>query len=73
MYYCDEEYRQKKIKESLDYFKSLPLEKRKILYQKRKGYIGTYIRERYRNDKAFRNKMKKRAIKNYYRVKKLKK
>ena len=67
-YYLDEDYKKLKLKQSVEWFKKLPLERRRTYYAKRLPYMTKYQREHYQKDEVFRNKqlarMKKKEIKN---------
>jgi len=53
-YHSNEEQRKKRIKQSVDYFKNLPKEKKKEIYQKRNDYMRDYFRTKYQTDENFR-------------------
>lgn len=60
-YYYNNDARKKRIRKAVDYFKSLPIERKKIAYSKRKDYLREYMRKRYNEDEVFRNKIKERS------------
>ena len=66
-YYSNDKARQKRIKQSVDYFKGLPKEKKTQIYQKRNDYVRNWLNNKYKTDIGFRNKVlerKRTAYKN---------
>jgi predicted transcriptional regulator len=59
-YYIGNGTREKRIKSSIERFKGLSQENKKKVYQSRKEYIRNYMRNRYKNDSVFREKIKER-------------
>jgi orotate phosphoribosyltransferase-like protein len=62
-YYLDDDFKKKRLKQSVEWFKKLPLERRREYYKKRLPYMTKYQREHYKNDEVFRNKQKDRMKK----------
>ena len=66
-YYTNDEARQKRIKQSVDYFKGLSKEKKTNIYKKRNDYVRNWLNNKYKTDKDFREKVlerKRTAYKN---------
>jgi DNA-binding transcriptional ArsR family regulator len=55
-YHLSDDFKKKRLRQSVEWFKKLPLERRKAIYKKRSPYMTKYHRERYKNDEVFRNK-----------------
>jgi hypothetical protein len=60
IYNTNELSRKRQIEASKNYFKHLTTEKRKQVYKKRRKYLNEYMKNRYKNDEAYRNKIKER-------------
>jgi len=50
-------------KRVVEYFRNLPLEKRRLVYKRRLPYLTKYQKERYTNDLVYREKMKSKSRK----------
>jgi AcrR family transcriptional regulator len=59
-YYVDEDFRKARLKNNVDWFKKLPLERRRFYYKRRLPYLVKYQRDHYQNDEVFRNKQRAR-------------
>ena len=59
-------------KKSIDSFRRLTLDQRRIVYKRRLPYLRKYNKTRYHADEKFRDKMKLKT-KSYYEKKKVKK
>lgn len=56
-YWCKgEDYRKKRWKKMVEYFKALPKEQKKKIYSKRKEYYKNYFKNRYHTDPEFKAK-----------------
>ena len=62
-YYLDEKFKKRVLRQNVEWFKKLPLERRRFYYKKRLPYMTKYQREHYKNDEVFRNKQKERMKK----------
>lgn len=52
--------RKKIISRQIEYFKNLPIEKKKEVYRKRLPYLKRYMKKRYHEDEEFRKKVLER-------------
>jgi hypothetical protein len=59
-YYLDDDFKKRRLTKSKNWFKNLPIERRRYYYKKRLPYMTKYQREHYKNDEVFRNKQKER-------------
>jgi len=59
-YHLNEKFKKRVLRQSVEWFKKLPLERKKEYYKKRLPYMTKYQREHYQNDEVFRNKQKDR-------------
>ena len=62
-YYLDDDFKKRRLTKSKNWFKNLPIERRRYYYKKRLPYMTKYQREHYKNDEVFRNKQKDRMKK----------
>lgn len=57
VYWLQEDSKRKDlIQKQVDYFRSLPVEKKKEIYKKRGKYIKDYLRNKYQTNEVFRKK-----------------
>ena len=59
-YYSNDKARQKRIKQSVDYFKGLSKEKKTQIYKNRNEYVRNWLNNKYKTDIGFRNKVLER-------------
>jgi hypothetical protein len=62
-YYVNEDYKKYVLQQNVQWFKKLPIERRRFYYKKRLAYQTKYQRDHYQNDEVFRAKQKARARK----------
>ena len=60
-YYVKDDYKQYVLRANVEWFKKLPLERRRFYYKKRLAYQTKYQHQRYTTDEVFRQKQIARA------------
>lgn len=66
IYHLVPKVREERKKRQTEYFRNLPKEKKKEIYERRKDYVKHWLNEKYRKDKEFREK-KLKYSKEYYK------
>jgi hypothetical protein len=55
-YYLDEDFRKRRLQGNVNWFKNLPIERRRVYYKQRVPYLREYKVKRYKADEEYRNK-----------------
>jgi DeoR/GlpR family transcriptional regulator of sugar metabolism len=60
-YYVNESENKKRREYFMIWYNKLPKEKKRAIYERKKEYVREYIKNRYKNDLEFREKIKQRS------------
>ena len=55
-YYLDEEFKKRRLEKNVNWFKKLPMERKRVYYKQRAPYLREYKNKKYKTDENYRKK-----------------